>query len=128
MSVTRRLATLALLAAVLAAAAPLAADPCGGAARCPMMRMARAATHGPCADELRLLPDRSCCRSAPEPATAPAAAGVVAPSLAAPAFALGPEVAIAVAPAAPAAALAARARAERRHAVGVFLLDSVFRI
>jgi hypothetical protein len=130
MGVGRHLGTLALALAVLAAAAPLAADACGGAARCPMMRMARAIGHGACGGELQLLPETSCCRPAPEPATAPAAAGVAAPALAAPALAaaLVPASAVALALPAPVAAVAERSRAEQRHALGVFLLDSVFRI
>jgi hypothetical protein len=124
----RRLGTLALLAAVLATATPLAADFCGGSAHCPMMRLAAPAAHAACGGGLELLPDMSCCRPAQAPATAPVDTAVAAPAPVAPLSAVVPTAAwLSIAPLR-ATAVAARARAERRHALGVFLLDSVFRI
>ena len=127
MTAGRRLLALAFLGALLAAAVPLAADPCGAGCCCAAMRAAPA--RSACPPGAAWAPESSCCRTPAPPATAPSAALAASSALPAPEGAPVDRTDLFVAPQ-PAAALpvAARAVAERRHELGLFTLNSIYRI
>jgi len=121
---------LGIVLAALAAGTPLAAaDDCPGmGSGCPMMTggVSRAVTRASCATGASFAPALSCCATEAAPAPAPTDAAAPAPTTTAPgadasgvdAFAGEPRL---PAPTAPAAD---RARAERRHALGLFTLHA----
>ena len=130
MTAVRRLFVLAFLGALLVAAVPLAADPCAGSGCCcAAMAMRSARAGSACAPGASWSPETSCCRAPAPPATAPSAALGAGSALPAPEGVPVARTALLVAPPlASALPVAARALAERRHELGLFTLNSIYRI
>ncbi len=119
--------TLALIVglALTAAGTPLAADPCGGEARCPMMA-ASSATHSCCPVAPSLSSLAACCSTATAPATAPVEVRFDAPAAATPGFDSAQLDTVDLAPPVSPFLSAALARAELRHELGLFVLFAAF--
>jgi len=119
---------IALLVAGLAT--PLLALSCDAGCVCPMMKM-RTAAPAPSAPGSALAPEMNCCQRLPAPAVSPAPSAVAAAQLAVPVPAEGPDGGESFASFEaniPAPAAQALARAERRHDLGLPVLNSVFLI
>lgn len=123
-----RALSLVLVLAALAAGAPaIAAGDCPGMqGGCPMMTggVSRTATRAHCATGASFAPALSCCATEAAPATAPPDAAALAPAATAPDLgASGADADAGELPLpAPTEPAADRARAERRHALGLFTL------
>jgi len=131
---SRRLFVALFVALLLSAAtAPLVAATCTASCPCPMMgAMTMKMQQDAAGNDGALMPFMACCQRAPTPAVAPAPSVVAAPELAVAAPAETPvddgELAAALARPLPASALYGLEPAQRRHDVGLCVLNSVFRI
>jgi len=129
---SRRTLTLVGTALLLVAlASPLAAAVCDSACPCPMMAMGatRAAHAGDCASGEAISAAMDCCQRLPAPAVSTASSAVAAAQLLAPLPAEGRDAGHAPASidaASPVPATPQMARAERRHDLGLQVLNAVF--
>jgi len=128
--IVRPTLSVTLVLAALAVGAPVfGTESCPGmASGCPMMTegVARAATRAHCATGPSFAPALSCCATEAAPAPVPSDAAAPAPATTAPgvdASGVGADAGEPPLPA-PTEPVADRARAERRHALGLFTLHS----